>query len=195
MKNQSENISLQHKKTGESFSLTARIFQPKKDLEPLAAMLGEPSMPSESIKQTILKGYRRFSWGIFMVEDSSGNLAGTVQVGFYRPRLLLLALGRLPWKLPVWLCRLLNVTGIIRKFELSNIHIAPDWRGSGLAESLLDFAEKFGKQFWKAGSITLLVREENLPAVKLYEKSGYERTGIFRSGSIEKLVMTKHLSS
>ena len=193
MKIRSENLTFEHKKNTNTVSLFIRLFQPEKDIEPLARLLYAPSPPSDRIRETIMKGYRRFPWGLFLVEDTEGGLAGTVQVGFYRPRLLILALGRLPARFPTWLCKALYLSGLIREFELSNIHIDENWRGSGLAEALLSFAEEFGKRRWKADSITLLVREENIPAVKLYEKAGYKRTGIFSSGNIEKLIMVKQL--
>lgn len=195
MKYCSENLSFRHKKTTEEIYFSIRQFQPGKDIEPLAKLLCAPSPPSERLRKTIIKGYRRFPWGIFVVEDSEGNLAGTVQVGFYRPRKLILALGRLPVECPLWICKVLHLSGIMKHFELSNIQIADNWRGSGLAEFLLNFAEEFGKSLWKTDSITLLVREENIPAIKLYEKSGYVRTGIFRSGDIEKLIMVKQLQA
>jgi ribosomal-protein-alanine N-acetyltransferase len=83
---------------------------------------------------------------------------------------------------------------------LDEAHIAtiashPDWRGCGLGQwlmlALLDAAMARG-----AASSTLEVRAGNLPARRLYEKLGYEVTGVrkryYRDGE-DGLIMTTPL--
>jgi ribosomal-protein-alanine N-acetyltransferase len=80
---------------------------------------------------------------------------------------------------------------------LDEAHIAtiashPDWRGCGLGQwimlALLDAAMARG-----AATSTLEVRAGNLPARRLYEKLGYEVTGVrthyYRDGE-DGLIMT-----
>lgn len=67
--------------------------------------------------------------------------------------------------------------------ELQNIAIAPKMRGKGLATLLLSAAEENAKTLG-AEKCFLEVRVGNTPAVKLYEKFGYERIGV-RKGYYE----------
>lgn len=61
--------------------------------------------------------------------------------------------------------------------QITNVCVAPDHRGKGVAtmmlEELLNRAAKL-----KVGAITLEVRVSNEPAIRLYEKLGFETAGI-----------------
>ena len=59
------------------------------------------------------------------------------------------------------------------------IHILavhPDYLGCGVGKALLDYAMYFGKKQGKK-AIRLDTYEENLPAVRLYEKCGFQERG------------------
>ena len=59
------------------------------------------------------------------------------------------------------------------------IHILavhPDYFGCGVGKALLDYAVYFGKKQGKK-AIRLDTYEENLPAVRLYEKCGFQERG------------------
>ncbi len=61
--------------------------------------------------------------------------------------------------------------------ELQNIAVAPKMRGRGLATDLLTAAEENAKTLG-AEKCFLEVRVGNTPAIRLYEKFGYERIGV-----------------
>lgn len=61
--------------------------------------------------------------------------------------------------------------------ELQNIAVAPKMRGRGLAKDLLAAAEENAKTLG-AEKCFLEVRVGNTPAIRLYEKFGYERIGV-----------------
>lgn len=61
--------------------------------------------------------------------------------------------------------------------ELLRIAAAPDRRGLGLGTSLLDWALAQARQEG-CSSLSLEVQRDNLAAVSLYEKAGFERVGL-----------------
>ena len=186
-------LNVDNKRTGKSEKFGLRLFSPATDLEPLAQLQTSTEEALASLKKTITKGYRRFPWGFFVVEDSKRCLAGTVQLGFFRPWWFTMAMGRQPFPVPFTISKILVALGILDDFEISNIFICPEYRGTGLADELMEFAEKFARELWKRKKIILLVNAENKPALKLYEKRGFHVKGVFRKGAIEKLEMAKPL--
>ena len=186
-------LNVDNKSTGKSEKFSLRLFNQASDLEPLAILQTPTDEALVSLKKTIIKGYRRFPWGFFVVEDSKRRLAGTVQLGFFRPWWFTMAMGRQPFPVPVTISKILAALGILDDFEISNIFICPEYRGTGLADELMEFAENFARELWKRKKIILLVNAGNKPALRLYEKRGFRVRGVFRKGAIEKLEMAKQL--
>lgn len=60
--------------------------------------------------------------------------------------------------------------------HITNVAIHPEYRGKGLGEYLMNSLIE-GCKSLKCNSITLEVRESNLPALKLYEKLGFKVAG------------------
>ena len=60
--------------------------------------------------------------------------------------------------------------------HITNVAIHPEYRGKGLGEYLMNSLIE-GCKSQKCNSITLEVRESNLPALKLYEKLGFKVAG------------------
>ena len=104
-----------------------------------------------------------------------------------------MSLGRQPMPIPELVCRTLVFLGILKDFEISNIFIDPDYRGSGTADALMKFAERIAVGNWKRKEIILLVNKNNEAALKFYKKIGFEDRGMWRKAGIEKLEMAKRL--
>lgn len=77
-----------------------------------------------------------------------------------------------------------GIRNIVGDGEITNVVIHKDFRGKGYAYemlcNLLDEGRKMG-----ISDFTLEVRASNIPAIKLYEKLGFESAGI-RPGFYEK---------
>lgn len=75
---------------------------------------------------------------------------------------------------------------------VTNVAVLPEFRGQGIASALIARQMENDMEF-----ITLEVRQSNLPALKLYEKSGFERVGIrprFYSNPDENaVIMTRYI--
>ena len=175
-------------------TLIMRLFDPVKDLEPLERLLSPEKEALPRVRRTILKGYRRFPWGFFVVINSENRLVANLQLGFFKPWWLVMAMGRQPLPLPDTFSRVLASLKLLDKFHVANIQLDQAYRGSGLADQLMDFAENHAKVRWQRKEISLLVNENNTPALKLYQRKGYLKTGTYRKGRIEKLEMTKSLA-
>jgi len=63
--------------------------------------------------------------------------------------------------------------------------VLPDYFGCGIGKALLEYAEVIGRQK-VAKAIRLDTYEENLPAVRLYEKCGFKYIGLVDLG-LEKI--------
>ena len=59
---------------------------------------------------------------------------------------------------------------------ITNVAVFPCWRQQGVAQALLRSLEEKGRSLGLS-FLSLEVRESNLPARKLYEKSGYRQEG------------------
>ena len=75
---------------------------------------------------------------------------------------------------------------------VTNVAVLPEFRGQGIASALIARQMENDMKF-----ITLEVRQSNLPVLKLYEKSGFERVGIrpnFYSNPDENaVIMTRYI--
>ena len=63
-----------------------------------------------------------------------------------------------------------------RVARLYSVAVHPAWRGQGLAARLMKDAERQARKR-RCRALRLEVREDNLPAIRLYEQSGYRRIG------------------
>lgn len=74
---------------------------------------------------------------------------------------------------------------------VTNVAVLPEFRGRGAAKALIAACMKNEMEF-----ITLEVRESNLPAISLYEKTGFEKVGIrpgfYRNPDENAVIMTKY---
>ena len=59
---------------------------------------------------------------------------------------------------------------------ISNVAVHPDWRRKGVADALLTGLEERARKLMLS-FLTLEVRENNAPAIALYEKHGYHAVG------------------
>jgi ribosomal protein S18 acetylase RimI-like enzyme len=67
---------------------------------------------------------------------------------------------------------------------LTELFVAETYRGGGVGKALLAYAEQTARQM-RAGALHLMVRPDNLEALKLYAASGFEDPG--------RKVLTKRL--
>jgi len=67
----------------------------------------------------------------------------------------------------------------VAESHLLNISVAKHWQRQGLASYMLQFMEQWSQQ-QRAERIWLEVRESNLSAIELYQRSGFCRIGIRR---------------
>lgn len=74
-----------------------------------------------------------------------------------------------------------------------NINVDKAHRRQGIGESLLTLGETWYKEKGGKGVASLDVTKTNFPAVRLYEKMGYERTDIPSENGLEDMVMKKTL--
>jgi ribosomal-protein-alanine N-acetyltransferase len=77
---------------------------------------------------------------------------------------------------------------------INNVAVDESYRRQGIADELLLSLEEFCLSR-QAESMTLEVRESNLPAISLYEKHGYQMEGcrknFYRDPTENGLIMTK----
>ena len=78
---------------------------------------------------------------------------------------------------------------------ITNIAVQKDARRKGIAQALLSSFDELAEEL-KLAFISLEVRSGNLPAIRLYEKNGYQRQSVLRdyysSPREDGLVMTKY---
>lgn len=70
-----------------------------------------------------------------------------------------------------------GITNILGEGDITNVAVKPDARGKGIAEAMIGKILDWGKE---AGitEFTLEVRSSNIPAIRLYEKLGFQIEGI-----------------
>lgn len=87
------------------------------------------------------------------------------------------------------------ISTVLDEACIDNIAVLPEFRRSGIAEQLIDFAEKELNGF--VAFITLEVRESNLPAISLYQKKGFLQVGLrkkyYHNPNESAVIMTKLL--
>lgn len=76
---------------------------------------------------------------------------------------------------------------------VTNVAVLPEYRGQGIALALINEQLKNKMDF-----ITLEVRESNIPAIRLYEKAGFENMGIrpkfYEKPKENAIIMTKNFT-
>lgn len=70
-----------------------------------------------------------------------------------------------------------GITKIIDEVNIMNIVVRKDKRGLGIGSALLEEIFKISKNI-QAKTITLEVDENNIPAIKLYQKYGFTQVGL-----------------
>jgi len=88
----------------------------------------------------------------------------------------------------------LGVMTVLDEGQITNVAVHPDFRRQGCGDMLLGALMDYAKQNHLT-TLTLEVRESNAPAIALYEKHGFIRTGLrrnFYTAPIEAaLILTK----
>jgi len=84
---------------------------------------------------------------------------------------------------------------IVDEGDITNVAVAKDYRGQGIATKLLDYAIKQGEEEGIL-DFTLEVRAGNEPAIRVYEKNGFEgvgiRPGFYEDPKEDALVMWRY---
>lgn len=70
------------------------------------------------------------------------------------------------------------LTDLLGEGDISNVAVAPDYRKRHIASKLLDEIIKIGSEERNITAFTLEVREQNGPAISLYEKAGFKSVGV-----------------
>lgn len=87
-----------------------------------------------------------------------------------------------------------GLSHILDEGYISNVAVAEKARRQGIADTLLARLDSVAAEY-ALSFISLEVRESNLPAIRLYEKHGYEKTGMipncYTFPKENALVMTK----
>ena len=131
-------------------SFTIRTAR-RSDLAALIALEGL-SFPSDRLSPRSLRRLLAAATAVCRVARGGGDLAGY--------SLLLFRAG----------------TGVARLYSIA---VHPDHRGRGLAAALLSDAERQARKR-RRRALRLEVREDNRPAIRLYERSGYRPIGRYR---------------
>ena len=91
-------------------------------------------------------------------------------------------------------CIALRALGDTGKAEIKRMYVRPEWRGQGLAQALLEEAERFARE---AGYrwIYLDTTDEMQQAAKLYRRKGYELCERYNDNPQATIFMRKELKS
>ncbi len=88
----------------------------------------------------------------------------------------------------------IGIDTVLDEGYITNIAVFPEHRKKGIASALLAHTENFAKEN-KLSFITLEVRVSNSPAIKLYEKHGFETAGkrknFYINPTEDALILTK----
>jgi len=93
-------------------------------------------------------------------------------------------------EIPVGYCGIWNVCG---EAEVIDIGVFSEYRkrgiGKGLFEAVFQYMRENG-----VGALNLEVREDNIPAIRLYEKLGFEKVGVrkkYYDNKVDAILYTK----
>ncbi len=93
-------------------------------------------------------------------------------------------------EIPVGYCGIWNVCG---EAEVIDIGVLSEYRkrgiGKGLFEAVFQYMRENG-----VGTLNLEVREDNIPAIRLYEKLGFEKVGVrkkYYDNKVDAILYTK----
>ena len=84
---------------------------------------------------------------------------------------------------------------ILDEANIMNIVVKKDFRHNGIVSILLDDLINYSKKL-NLKTITLEVNENNLSAIRLYDKFSFDRLGIrkkYYNGESDAIIMSKHL--
>ena len=84
---------------------------------------------------------------------------------------------------------------LFEEAQILDIAVRPDQRGRGFALALMEFAEAIARQHG-AEILALEVRASSTPAITLYERCGFVRTGVrprYYDGREDAVLMEKNL--
>ncbi|HEY3307652.1 MAG TPA: ribosomal protein S18-alanine N-acetyltransferase [Desulfuromonadaceae bacterium] len=87
------------------------------------------------------------------------------------------------------------IMSLFEEAQILDIAVAPEQRGRGLAMILMEHAFKTARE-QKAEFMALEVRASNVAAICLYERIGFQRTGIrqaYYEGKEDAVLMEKNL--
>jgi ribosomal-protein-alanine N-acetyltransferase len=70
-----------------------------------------------------------------------------------------------------------NYYDLYDRFEIANIYVIPSYRHKGVASSLMEKVIEYGLNK-EIDNITLEVREDNINAIKLYDKYKFEKVAV-----------------
>jgi ribosomal-protein-alanine N-acetyltransferase len=91
----------------------------------------------------------------------------------------------------------LNFWRIDSELQIMNVAVAPEERRRGYASLLLEDLMLLGGQ-QRASAIVLEVRRTNMPAIRLYERHGYQRIGVrpryYSDNGEDAIVMRRSLA-
>lgn len=132
--------------------------------------------------------------GNFFVADLEGAVAGVIEIiGTDLPgvpygelvSIYFKHLGLMKGMRAAYLSSLLSRVVAADEACVSNLAVATEARGKGVARALLARAERFALDAGKT-SMTLWVSENNVPAVRLYESAGFSAAGTNVSQQLNK---------
>ncbi|MEM4255082.1 MAG: N-acetyltransferase [Candidatus Norongarragalinales archaeon] len=174
-------------------------FDPERHLEKVVEFGSRTCKSNASaLRNEILKVYSRLPTGFFvMVLKETREPIGFISMCFQQPRTVRFALGLVGRVFPAVVdpvVKQLVAAGVVSKFEVANIIVDEKYQRRGIGTKLVSFGEGFIEKHFTQKQSWLFVREDNIPAIGLYKKLGYEQKDFFFFKNRKKLVMAKNLS-
>ena len=93
-------------------------------------------------------------------------------------------------EIPVGYCGIWNVCG---EAEVIDIGVFSEYRNRGIGKGLFEAVFQYMRENG-VGTLNLEVREDNIPAIRLYEKLGFEKVGIrkkYYDNKVDAILYTK----
>lgn len=93
-------------------------------------------------------------------------------------------------EIPVGYCGIWNVCG---EAEIIDVGVLSEYRKRGVGKGLLEAVFQYMKEK-EIGVLNLEVREDNIPAISLYEKLGFEKVGTrkkYYDNKVDAILMQK----